>query len=130
MVIVEVDLDIIEDIFSKTDEINIGFDFFDRSFFQITDKKSIAYAVLYGLYDENNSMELARFFVPPVYRNTDFSVNAARCLINYCLKNKTELLIDPVDKSANFWGKVYDSFNGNIDYQEVSNPKGFWKKKQ
>ncbi|HKM36418.1 MAG TPA: hypothetical protein VJY83_02120 [Thiopseudomonas sp.] len=131
MTIVEMDLDVIEEIFSKTNEINSGYDRFDRSFFQISDDKSTAYAVVYDLRNnENDCPELARFFVPSIYRNNGFGMSAAIYIINHIFNDRTQLLIDPVNSSVDFWGKVFESFGGSLDYEEIFYPKGIWHKCQ
>lgn len=122
----KVDLQMLEKHLSKTNEINIGFDIFDRACFQITDGDAIAYAIVYNLFDERP--ELARFFVPLAHRDFGFGKFAAVALINHLFETRSQLLIDPINDSIGFWEKVAEFFGDRVDYEEIDYPKSIWRK--
>ncbi|ELA8351592.1 MULTISPECIES: hypothetical protein [Vibrio] len=126
LLISEVDFGVVEEQFSNTNEVNTGFDIYDRTCLQITDGNSTAYAIIYDLFDE--CPELARFFVPQRYRNDGFGKSAAVSLLNYLFETKTQLLIDPVEESIGFWSNVAIAFGSGLVYEEIDGCKGIWKK--
>ncbi|HIF9256018.1 TPA: hypothetical protein ACX6Q6_003029 [Photobacterium damselae] len=135
MIITKVELSVIEKAFNQTNEINCGFELFNRSFYQITDGKSLAYAVVYENEGAclDSSVELARFFVPEVFRNTGFGHNSAAFFIDYLFETTKEVLIDPKKNIVPFWVKVAEKLNNSyyeLNYQEIDNSKGYWSKKE
>ena len=126
MLISNVDFHVVEEQLSNTKEINVGFDIFDRTYFQISDGSSTAYAIIYDLFDD--CPELARFFVLQEYRNSGFGKLAAVSLLKYLFETKTKILIDPVEESIGFWCKVADAFGSELEYEEIYGSKGIWKK--
>ncbi|HAS8570291.1 TPA: hypothetical protein I7778_21605 [Vibrio vulnificus] len=120
------DLRVVEEFLSKTNELNAGFDVYDRTCFQITNGNSSAYAIVYDLSDE--CPELARFFVPIEYRNAHFGKLAAVFLMNHLFETRSQLLIEPINDSIGFWVKVAELLSGRVEYENVDYPKGIWKK--
>ncbi len=121
-----VNLEVVEEYLSKTNELNSGFDLYDRTCFQITNGNAMAYAIVYDLYDE--CPELARFFVPTEYRSAHFGKLAAVSLMNHLFETRSQLLIDPINESIGFWVKVAELFGDRVGYEDISYPKGIWRK--
>ncbi|PQJ84481.1 GNAT family N-acetyltransferase [Aliivibrio sifiae] len=124
----KVSADIVEEHLNQTGEINIGHDGYERSFFAISNGVSTAYAVIYDLYDEDDFAELARFFVPLKYRNKGVGRKAAILLLNYLFEIKTNLLIDPVDETVDFWWAVAAEVGDSISFESIDGPKAIWSK--
>jgi 5-methylcytosine-specific restriction endonuclease McrBC regulatory subunit McrC len=109
---------ILENEFSKTGEINTGFECINHGYYQVKDKVSEDVAYFITANDDIESCELARFFVPKEYRGSDFSKNAALEVFGFIYETKNEVWLEASEKSINFWLKVFDEVNAEVN-QEV-----------
>ncbi|ALQ08494.1 MULTISPECIES: hypothetical protein [unclassified Pseudoalteromonas] len=117
---------ILENEFSKTGEINTGFEWINHGYYQVKDEVSEDVAYFITANDDIESCELGRFFVPKEYRGSVFSRNAALEVFGFIFEAKNEVWLEANEKSINFWLKVFEKINANV--KEVGDYKYFLTK--